>query len=225
MDLLQGRSPKLASYVDFWKKTRLSGRDTIPWFHRELLNPDPSLVAKWAVRINDAVQRPRDKVNIIRDARSIVQPLLLAQDIPERTRYMFVTNDPAIRIAYRNYRRDEMDAGRRPIALNLRRPREFAPLINLGSMSNNNEMRLELFPKIERALDELLVGVSVDDLGERPERIEEIDRSLATLGAIDEAKGRFGRSSKIEKQIEQLRSWWSASGYQRTCVERQLYLS
>jgi len=44
-------------------------------------------------------------------------------------------------------------------SFNLRRPREYAPLINLGAMSNNERMRIELFPRIERALDELLVGV------------------------------------------------------------------
>lgn len=209
MDLLQGPLAEAQQLRRLIGNGGVVRADTMNWFDRTLFDPDPSLVADWVVLLKNAIQRSRDEATILRDARSVVQLLLLSKEARQDTRYVFVTNDAAIRIAYRNYKITERKAGRHPISLNLRRPREFAPLINLGAMSKNEQIRLELFPHIERALDELLIGVSIDDRGESPERTAEIENTPAFLGVASEAGGASYRNAGIRERIEQLRSWWA----------------
>lgn len=206
IEFLQGPVAEAAQLRRLLQQDKVTRYDTMSWFTQEAVELDSALVSEWAIRIRAAANRSRSSANVVRDARSVVQLLALSRDPPKNTRYVFITNDPAIRTAYLEYRRWEIGNGRRPVTLFLRRPREFAPLINLGSMSGNDKARLELFPQIQRALDELLRGVSVDDSVEEAPAEAEVRSSPAFIGLV---AGSSNSQPKIQKQILSLQERWS----------------
>lgn len=194
--LLQGAVAEAAQFRRLLTNDMLLRMDTMQWFDRSLLHPNPQHVANWAVSIRSA-SKGRSNVKAIRDARSIVQILELGKREDPRDpqrRYVFITNDPAINRAYHEYRRDEIGQGRRPAQIHLRKPMEFIPLLNLGSMSDNETDRLELFPQIESTLDRLLSG---DSALQRIRRRPPANRELSTS------------TISFEEQIEGLRELWS----------------
>jgi hypothetical protein len=173
MEMLVGPIAEARQLRRLIEDSRLVRADGAQWFHRELLEPAPKLVADWVMKIQKEVNAgsyDRTEEKLFRDARSVLQLMSLSAEAPRDLKYIFVTTDSAIRIAYNKYSRNERAEGRSPLRINFRRPREFAPLLNLSSMSGHDEM-YELFPLIERALDDLLVikdvsGVMGDDRGE-----------------------------------------------------------
>lgn len=184
MEMLVGPITEARQLRRLIEDSRLVRADSTRWFHGGLLEPTPALVADWVIRIQKAVNassHDRSEANLFRDARSVVQLMNLSEEAPDDLKYIFVTTDLAIRSAYNRYFREEKAAGRSPVPINFRRPREFAPLLNLSSMSGHEEM-YELFPRIERALDDLLV---IKDLS-------------GVIGDLDP-----------EKLIANLQLWWS----------------
>ncbi|WP_029077498.1 hypothetical protein [Bradyrhizobium sp. th.b2] len=208
VDLLQGPVSEAVQFRRLLGGDMLQRADTMTWFDRSLLHPNPQHVADWTVAIRTAAPK-RTAVKTVRDARSIVQVMELSkrEDYrgPEK-RYVLITSDSAIHVAYLQYRQKEIRAGRRPIELHLRQPTEFVPLLNLGSMGGNEVGRLELFPEIEKALERLLRG---DRLGAGP-----ADPSPQDLNSSVAVAGMAGDPSSDTTQIESLRKLWSRAAAQ-----------
>jgi len=209
MDLIQGPLAEAQQ----WKRLleQIVRADAMPWFHSELLEPDEDAITEWEDRLDNVIAHGRDKRNIIRDARSITQLLALNEEDPSR-RYVLVTGDSAIRAAYREYSRKMREEGRLPRRLILRRPDEYAPLINLGAMNRFNARLLELFPQIEDALDDLLIGISTEHSNNQAKssKIEDAPGYIgATAGRRDARDVSGGGNKDSDKQIDQLCEWWA----------------
>ena len=186
--------------------------DTTHWFDHNILEPNPALVAEWVLRIRRFVNIKRSATNLLRDARSLVQLIELNNTSPSNTKFVFITTDSALRNAYFVFREEMRIAGRKPFPTNFfRRPREFAPLLNLTAMSGHDEF-VELFPRIKKALDQLLIGISYREPVPESEQNEkkEIEASPAYIGGTSGIKG-FGRNFSLENQIDNIQKLWSSA--------------
>jgi len=187
--------------------------DGMPWFHASTLQPDTKDELNWYRRIRAArheiegAQSQEKTINEMRDARTISLITRLtseyAGDADEQHRFLFVTADSAIRLAVETFVLEhQTEEGDCPLAVFIRHPREFVPLLNLGNISGDDELR-SIFFTLKATLDELLTGLaapySTSGVYIEPSD-EEIEGSLAHSGADVE--------SAASEKLDELRRQW-----------------
>jgi hypothetical protein len=189
MQLLEGPLAEVQQWRRLFDTDRVVRADAMRWFDKDLLEPSERIVSDWEKRLYAANRSSRQRTNIIRDARSVAQLFELNKDAPDRMKYVLVTGDSAIRIAYNDYRREEIAARREPMRLYLGRPHEYAPLLNLGAMNPQDKRLPELFPKIEEALNKLLIGMASERRGnDEPPKLEDAPAYLGAEGQTSDEK-------------------------------------
>ncbi len=226
MDFMQGAAAETELLKELLRRESWGGgiarADTQKWFHQEIIRPDPELVNFWVLQLHEIRgtkqgKKSKDKRNLLHDAQSIAQLILLGREADDKVKYVLVTADNAIHAAYNKYARSERREGRKPDVLHLRHPRDFVPLINLGAMSNFDAARLRVFDRIQDALDRLLIGL--------PEK-DTTDASDTTNGLVAETKAIAGavafnavppdrdredarKAEKYRAHVDQLKAIWS----------------
>ena len=212
MDFIQGPLAEAQQ----WRRLldKIVRADAMPWFHSELLEPDEDVITDWEDRLDRVNAHGREKRNIIRDARSITQ--LLARDAVMIRQHATFRMQFAM-FTYCQYTQEMRNEGRQPRQLILRRPDEYAPLINLGAMNDSDDRLLKLFSQIEDTLDKLLIGISTEQRNNRG-KSGKIEDAPGYVGAITVGKDGSDRPSDgnkaSERQIDQLCEWWAElAGY------------
>jgi hypothetical protein len=202
--------------------------DGMPWFHASALKANSKQELDWYRRIRNArheIARTQDPhgrdpktlhdktINEMRDARTMSLITQLTEefaDPEEQRRFLFVTADGAIRRAVESYVSDESNhGGAGKLDVFIRHPREFVPLLNLGTISGDDELR-SVFGNLKATLDELLTGVAasaqVGTVYIEPTD-EEIEGSLA-LGGGTGSRSTAAASADAKAKLNELRDLW-----------------
>lgn len=197
------------------------------WFHSTMEETDPRVLLDWFERLHRArlerhaqlgrtpdealrIERSR-QLNAASDARTMATLLRASRmlDPGDPIRIVFVTADSAIRRASEQLFAEEMLADpKAKIALAVRHPREFTPLLNLPDLSTasgsaQHELQ-EVLERIRSLLDELFVDIP----GEPTEG--QMGASLAHHGARRDWKTRKPlERAEIADTLTDLRSNWN----------------
>lgn len=200
--------------------------DGMPWFHASALKTNSRRELEWYRQIRNArqeiarVQDPRDlhalhdkTINEMRDARTMSLITQLTEEFADpdsQRRFLFVTADGAIRRAVESFVTDDRrDGSSKELDVFIRHPREFVPLLNLATISGDDELR-SIFANLKVTLDELLTGVSTASQA-RAVYIEPTDEEIEGLLALGGSAGSGsnpGASSDAEAKLKELQELW-----------------
>ena len=219
--LVQGPLAELFQLKRAFESDCIYRVDGMDWFHASALAVDTKKELEWLDRIRAARRgiakskeahgldvSPQKYLNEMRDARTMALIIQLTEEFAdeEKERFLFVTADGAIRRAVEAAVREAQDEGKAEgLDVFVRHPREFVPLLNLGNISGEDELR-SVFFKLKITLDELLTGIGPpDDDGAvyvEPTD-EEIERSLALGGGP-----RGSSSPDTRARLTELQDLW-----------------
>jgi hypothetical protein len=191
--------------------------DSAEWFDLTF-DPDPNHILEWYKRLlpfragkpstpkaakgrsHDGGGNSASMIKLYNDASTLATLELLSRSIseqPEKTRYLLITADAAIRQAVDDFVKSPSGAGLHDFT---RHVREFTPLLNLSAIAEPDAARLperiEIFEEIGAVLDELRL---------------EADRGDSALQETHQSQFEQIAEDEVSRKIKRLKQLWSNS--------------